>query len=392
MLKQHVFLSYRHESPEHIRAVRRLGEMLRSINVPVVLDQFLLDENPGGPSLGWPAWCEEQVTQSACVLIVASSGWFSSYDDPAGTPGGYGAAGEAQLFRQALWDEKGFNDRLRIAFLHELAPDTVPLRLRAWQQFRPFDDDEKFKELARWVSFALGIKVGELTPVRWPKPVDFEPDLADRVDTEWRVVRDLMLGNSPERILFLQGDSGMGKSELLWQTATYADRLGIPVARINLKGGGLDVAAILGQFHLELSKKLPNFSRDGGSKTYLLRMDLRALREPALAIFDHFEDVAANKPIVDWLNQQFLPEVETAPGLAVIVAGQKVPEHAAMPWRDTARRLELGPIIDLVPWEKWVARKFPTLKTKQVDLNTILLVAKGNPSMFAYCCQAIAGT
>jgi hypothetical protein len=55
---QHVFISYRYETPEHARAVRRLDEVLRQAKIPVALDQFHLDEHPGGPDLGSPQWSE----------------------------------------------------------------------------------------------------------------------------------------------------------------------------------------------------------------------------------------------------------------------------------------------------------------------------------------------
>src|SRR6516165_934759 len=80
MVQQHVFISYRHESPEHARAVRRLAELLRQAKIPVALDQFYLDEFPGGPDLGWPKWSEDCANESACVLIVGSAGWFAAYD------------------------------------------------------------------------------------------------------------------------------------------------------------------------------------------------------------------------------------------------------------------------------------------------------------------------
>src|SRR5215475_11096331 len=97
-----VFISYRHESPEHARAVRRLGELLRQANIPVALDQFYLDEFPGGPNLGWSVWSEDNATNSACVLIIASEGWFAEYDNRGSPGGGFGRASEAGLFRQAL--------------------------------------------------------------------------------------------------------------------------------------------------------------------------------------------------------------------------------------------------------------------------------------------------
>ncbi len=55
------------------------------------------------------------------------------------------------------------------------------------------------------------------------------------------------------------------------------------------------------------------------------------MRRPVLVLIDAFEDAAGNRPVADWLSQQSLPEVETAPGLAVIVAGQRVPPDAAAP-------------------------------------------------------------
>jgi hypothetical protein len=54
---QQLFISYCHESPEHARAVRRLGGLLRQANIPVALDQFYLDEFPGGPTrAGLDGW------------------------------------------------------------------------------------------------------------------------------------------------------------------------------------------------------------------------------------------------------------------------------------------------------------------------------------------------
>ena len=76
MLNQ-VFISYRHESPEHARAVRLLGEELRRVGLPVLLDQFYLEDTLGGPGEGWPKWCEDAATKSSCVLIIASPGWFA---------------------------------------------------------------------------------------------------------------------------------------------------------------------------------------------------------------------------------------------------------------------------------------------------------------------------
>jgi hypothetical protein len=347
---RHVFISYRHESSEHARAVRRLGELLRQENIPVALDQFYLDECPGGPDLGWPKWCEDCANESHCVLIIGSDGWFSAYEKKALPGVGLGAATEADLFRQWLYDGAGDNPRVRLAFLHDTPAQQVPMRLRAWHQFRPFDHDDQLKQLIRWVADRLGLGEVELPTVRWPEPIDFRPNLADRLE-EWPAVVELLAGRSRERILLFEGPSGLGKSALVREAATFAKKIGIPVVQVDMKGGGLDIEGILGQFDLELGQHLLNFSREGASKTHLLRKDLRGLRQPVLIIFDTYEGCVGNKPVLDWLDQQFLSEVETALGLAVIVAGQEVADTKGARWREWARHFALEPITEIEQWD-----------------------------------------
>lgn len=390
MLNQ-VFISYRHESPEHVRAVRRLGELLREAKIPVALDQFFLDEHPGGPDLGgWPKWSEDCANESACVLIIASDGWFGAYDRTAPAAGGFGAATEADLFRQALWDERGNNERIRLAYLHDVTAEKVPARLRAWHHFRPFEGNAELESLIRWVGGRLGIRDIELPTVRWPEPVEFEPDLADRT-TEWPAVVNLLAGRSRERILLFQGASNVGKSALVQQAVTYAKQLGVPVVRVDFKGGVLDVPGILGQFDLDLGAHLPIFTREGASKAHLLRKDLRALRRPVLLIFDSYDKhVVGNRPVADWLSQQLLAEVETALALGVIVAGQETPDFEKAVWKDLARHLPLSPITDPLHWEPWVARHYPGLQRKGAHLPTVLMIAEGNPGVVSSYCAAIA--
>lgn len=389
-MQQQIFLSYRHESPEHARAVRRLGELLRQAGLPVALDQFYFDDHSGGPDQGWPKWCEECASQSRCVLIIASDGWFAAYDKSGPADAGLGSAAEADLVRQYLYDHRGDNGRIRLGFLHTVDPEKVPPRLRAWQPFRPLDSDRELDALVRWAADCLGLDGIEPPTLRWPAPIAFEPDLADRKD-EWPAIVDLLAGRSPERILLYEGASGLGKSVLMRHAAAYARRLGIPVGVVNFKGVLHDLQSVLGQIDLELGEHLPNFSREGARQTHLLRRDLRALRRPILLIVDGYDtDIAENKVIADWLSQQVLNEVETALGLAVIVAGQRTPEYLHAGWRGLARHLPLRPISELAYWEPWVAQRFPGFLEKGAHLPTVLMLTQGNPSLVSSYCEFIA--
>jgi hypothetical protein len=226
--------------------------------------------------------------------------------------------------------------------------------------------------------------------VRWPTPLPFQPDLANRVKEEWPAITELLTGRSRERILLYEGASGLGKSVVVRQASVYARKLGIPVVHVDFKGGGVDIESILGHFDLELSQHLPNFSRNGANKTHLLRKDLRGLRQPVLVIYDSYEDCVGNKTVADWLNQQFLTEVETAQGVAVIIAGQKVPDFTRAGWRALVRHLPLKLIKEIEHWRPWIERHFPDFQKSGADLRTVILIAEGNPAIVSAACEAIS--
>ena len=386
-MRNQVFISYRHESSDHSRAVRRLGEMLRQTGLPVVLDQFYLEDHPGGPDEGWPKWCEDCANESSCVLIVASHGWFAAYnkDEPPGQ--GLGAATEADLFRQELWDQKGHNERIRLTFVYSITADNVPVRLRAWHHFKPFDPHGP-DEMIRWVAGRIGIQVKQEHIVQWPAPVQFQPDIADRSKNEWPAVVDLLAGKSRERVLLFEGGSGVGKSKMVRQSAEYARKLGISVGVIDFKGGTLKTDDVLDQIDLDLGTRLPNFSQEKPRKSYTLRKDLRALRQAVLLIFDSYEDAAENKDIVDWLNVQLLGDLESTPAVAVIIAGQKTPERANTNWRELARHFSFTPITELVHWKEWASRRYPNVQEGALDI--LLKATGGQPSLMASLCEGIA--
>ena len=59
-------------------------------------------------------------------------------------------------------------------------------------------------QLIRWVAACLGLEGIELPTVRRPEPVEFQPDLADRANTKWQAIVDLLAGRSRERILLFE--------------------------------------------------------------------------------------------------------------------------------------------------------------------------------------------
>lgn len=166
----HVFLSYRHESDDHAKAVRTLGEMLKAADLPVELDQFYIEDHPGGPNETWPKWCEDRAVKSACVLIVCSKGWFDSYRMEGQVRTGLGAALEAAIFSQEIYDDKGYNARVRLVILDNFNEDGIPLRLKGWHIFRPFSSDAAFDQMTKWIRRRLAMPDLAGTPQQQPDP------------------------------------------------------------------------------------------------------------------------------------------------------------------------------------------------------------------------------
>jgi len=379
------FISYWHESPEHARAVRRLGELLRQAQIPVMFDRFFLDKNPSGPDIGWSTWYRECAAQSQRVLIVASEGWFAAYDENDPLPGS-----DAAVLREMLRNGNGDNGRISLVLLHEIPEDKIPCCLRGAIRFCPFTADDQLDQLIRWLAEGLGLHGIRSPTVCWPAPVAFQPDLADRRHREWPAVVDLLSGRSRERILLLEADSGFGKSAIVHQANAYArGKLDLLVAVIDLKSEMFKVEDVLKQIYLELCAHLPNFSREGASKTDFLLQDLRALRRPVVLLFDGYEVAAENKAIADWIGQQILNEVETTLSLAVIVAGKSVPDFAQAGWRDLVRHIRLEPILEVKPWQEWFALRNPGFQDLD-HLRSIVKIANGIPAAMVTYCAALA--
>jgi hypothetical protein len=209
----HVFLSYRHESDAHAKAVRELGERLKATGVPVELDQFYIDNHPGGPDEGWRKWCEDRAEKSTCVLIVCSKGWFDSYRKE-GAPGeGLGAALEAAAFSGEIYDDKGRNARIRLVNLDNFGEACIPQRLRDWHIFRPFIGDAEFTQMTKWIRQRLAMPGSLGSPPKVVFLAECTFDMREErtklqsflEDKEWQV-RPISKYDLPSREAALQAD------------------------------------------------------------------------------------------------------------------------------------------------------------------------------------------
>jgi hypothetical protein len=193
----------------------------------------------------------------------------------------------------------------------------------------------------------------------------------------------------PHRILLLHGESGRGKSELICQAKVYAKKLHVPLAHVDFKACALSSEAVLREIARDLRGQLPGFVSGGSNRIDLLRTDLREMRRPVLIIFDSYEKAAENPDLAQWLSLQVLAEVDESPGLAVIVAGQKTPDHTHAGWRGMAERIELENIQDVDAWHDWARSKYSDRIDRTV-ISCLVRSSAGSPSLMATLCATFA--
>lgn len=296
----------------------------------VVLDEFAQSRefHGGGPNEGWPRWSKQQAGDSAHkILIIASASWFRCYEGRELPGTGLGAAAEAGVIEQRLYNAAGISADIRIVTLAALAPSAVPLDLQRYQRFA---DPEKFSDLVHWVTGAAPVTTAPAVIAEWPDtPPPLHWPVADHTAVR-AAFACLLTRPAPCRFLLLRGSSEAGKSHLTRQMFGNALRLpGLACGRYDFKGttgGDRELSA----FVQNLEVPLPAGGRALADGFSHILSALKQRAQPALLIFDTYE--LAGGEARDWVEKQLLPFLLRAPWLRVVIAGQQVPDCAAAAW------------------------------------------------------------
>ena len=143
-----VFLSYRQLNDSERKRVRAFAQQLRDAGVEVILDQFFLDANPGGPDEGWDKWSSDCALKTERVLIVGSEAWFACFEKTQLPGTGLGAACEADDIRYRIYESGGIVSSIRIVLLDLAASKSVPPKLNRYHRFHAEKD---IPQIVRWL-------------------------------------------------------------------------------------------------------------------------------------------------------------------------------------------------------------------------------------------------
>ncbi len=146
-----VFISYSHDSPEHMARVLDFAQTLRPHGAVVEIDRYHTES-----IVNWPDWCREQMDreQSDFVICVCTAEYRARIKGKVPPALGKGVYWEGALLQSELYDQKG--NRRFIPVLFDDEPDSSIVEvLRGWTfcRIRRFAlEDDGYESLLRILS------------------------------------------------------------------------------------------------------------------------------------------------------------------------------------------------------------------------------------------------
>lgn len=131
-----VFISYSHDSAEHLERVLNLADRLRVDGVDANVDQY-----ETVPSVGWPAWTGNQITNANFVIIVCTPTYFRRSANQESPGVGLGVCWESKIILQLLYDGQGENEKFIPVLFDSTDIESIPLELRSTVCYKLYEPD-----------------------------------------------------------------------------------------------------------------------------------------------------------------------------------------------------------------------------------------------------------
>jgi hypothetical protein len=128
-----VFITYAHDSPEHVDQVRHFATFLRTrIGLDVHLDKWYENRR-----IDWSAWAAEHLTSADFILVIASPEYRRRADGGAPPDEGRGAQFEAAIIRDNMTRNlRGVTERVLPVLFPGRSIEDIPTFLHAYSTSR----------------------------------------------------------------------------------------------------------------------------------------------------------------------------------------------------------------------------------------------------------------
>jgi tetratricopeptide (TPR) repeat protein len=215
-----VFISYSHDSAEHLDRVWDLCERLRHDGIDCRIDQHEFS-----PPEGWPRWCRNQVQESQFVLVVCTETYMQRYEGKAPAGEGKGAKWEGFIITLELYEAEGRNTKFIPVLFSLQYAQRIPPELGGATHYdlsTPDAYDNLLRHLTNQparVKSEVGRDIRPMPPVArrqqfcgplWNVPIARNPFFTGREKVMADVEQELRAG----RPVALTGMGGVGKTQI----------------------------------------------------------------------------------------------------------------------------------------------------------------------------------
>ncbi len=136
-----VFVSYSHDSEEHISRAKSLADSLCSYGIKAIFDGYEM-----APEEGWPKWMLKSLDRSNFALIICSRGYHDKFNGK--VLNGKGVKFESLIGLQELFENQSENAKYIPVFFEADDEKYIPTPLRGFQYYC-LESNEGFEELYR---------------------------------------------------------------------------------------------------------------------------------------------------------------------------------------------------------------------------------------------------
>ena len=156
-----VFISYSHDSLEHVRRVLGLAERLRKDGVDAQLDQYVV----GTPARGWPRWMEDQLDAAQFVLVICTETYqrrFLGREEP---HTGKGADFEGSLVTLELYHTRTATNKFVPVVFDRQDEPFIPRPLSGHTYYL-LNSEADYANLYAFLTGQAGVVPGKLGPLK----------------------------------------------------------------------------------------------------------------------------------------------------------------------------------------------------------------------------------
>ena len=157
-----IFISYTHDSKDHIEKVLDISNKLRADGIDAILDQY-----EQSPPQGWPQWMDQNICNADFVLMVCTKNYYKRIMGEEEKGIGLGIKWEGKLIYQHIYNSDSQSNKFIPIILDESDVSHIPLPVQGHTHYK-IDDQEQYEKLywfLRGVNPTKKPEIGKLKPL-----------------------------------------------------------------------------------------------------------------------------------------------------------------------------------------------------------------------------------